>query len=95
MDRWLTFALARRLGIAAHMHFPFPRRFLADTLTQLFGAGGFSFDPWEPSTLLWEIMKLLPTLRRNPYLCALHPLSLRPSTRNGAVMNWQLHRNHF
>jgi len=78
MDRWLTFALARRLGIAAHMHFPFPRRFLADTLTQLFGAGGFSFDPWEPSTLLWEIMKLLPTLRRNPTFAPFIPYLSAP-----------------
>ncbi len=78
MDRWLTFALANRLGITAHIQFPFPRRFISDTLSQLFGPGTFSFDPWEPALLLWEIMQVLPQLHTSPSFAPIAPFLSAP-----------------
>ncbi|HOJ52331.1 MAG TPA: exodeoxyribonuclease V subunit gamma [Syntrophales bacterium] len=66
MDRWLTFALARRMGMAANLTFPFPRGFIMDILQKLLGEEASDFSRWEAECLTWEVMKLLPRLMRKP-----------------------------
>ncbi|MEY2410007.1 MAG: exodeoxyribonuclease gamma subunit [Verrucomicrobiota bacterium] len=65
MARWLQFELARRLGICAHVRFPFPKAFA----WELFHAA----DPTlaadadiEPAILGWRLMRLLPVHAHDP-----------------------------
>ena len=59
MARWLQFELARRLGVCAHVQFPFPKGFA----WKLFRAAdsGLAAEP-DPGTesLAWRLMQLLP-----------------------------------
>ena len=58
MERWLTLALAERLGIWSHPSFPFPRAVVEQVLDSLSGALGQSqgVRPWR---LKWTIASLL------------------------------------
>lgn len=73
MDRWLTLTLARKMGSCANLHFPFPRRFIAQALKCLFNLSPTSLDIWEPEYLLWDILKTLPSLLERPAFESLKP----------------------
>ncbi|MFW2390695.1 MAG: exodeoxyribonuclease V subunit gamma, partial [Polyangiales bacterium] len=59
MERWLTLALARRLGIWSNPSFPFPRGVVEHVL----GAVGFGTSheagAYEPNRLKWTLAELL------------------------------------
>jgi len=62
MQRWLAMELARRFGVWANCHYPFPNKFVSD----LFAATLPDIpvgDSFEPETLLWRIMDLLDRFR--------------------------------
>src|SRR5690606_31762500 len=58
MERWLSRELAQRRGVAANLHFPFPRAFIHQVLDEVLGA-----DPavarYERRALVWELFSLL------------------------------------
>ena len=59
MARWLQFELARRLGVCAHVRFPFPKGYA----WELFRAADPSLASeadGEPEVLTWRLMRLLP-----------------------------------
>ncbi|MCX7983035.1 MAG: exodeoxyribonuclease V subunit gamma [Syntrophales bacterium] len=62
MDRWLTYALAKRIGIIANVKFPFPSHFLKEVMSRLSAIEEESWAEWEPEVLTWNILKLLPSL---------------------------------
>jgi len=70
MSRWLSFALAERLGISANIDFRFP----ASYIWSLFGTvlqGIATRSPFEPEVLRWTFMRLLESdarLRKQPRL---------------------------
>jgi exodeoxyribonuclease V gamma subunit len=65
MARWLKLELARRLGVAANVEFPFPRAFAHG----LFRALGFTVDArpsFDPALLVWRLHALLPVVAAEP-----------------------------
>lgn len=65
MARWLKLELAARLGIAAHIRFPFPRAFAHE----LFRALDLTVDSrpsFDPELLVWRIYQLLPEAAQQP-----------------------------
>lgn len=68
MSRWLSFALAERLGVSANIDFRFP----ASYLWSLFGSvlpGILPQSPFEPEVLRWTFMRALETdeaVRKQP-----------------------------
>jgi exodeoxyribonuclease V gamma subunit len=72
MERWLSLALANRLGVFAHPDFPFPRLFLQRVLGEVLGddpapPGEPRVDAaFEPGNLMWSIAELIPTFAGDP-----------------------------
>ena len=65
MQRWISLQLARKLGIWANCSFLFPNAFI-ETLFKK-ALPDYDDNVWfEPRTLTWRIMKLLPTLLERP-----------------------------
>ncbi len=65
MARWLKLELAAKLGIAAHIRFPFPRAFAHE----LFRALDLTVDArpsFDPELLVWRIYQLLPPATKQP-----------------------------
>ncbi len=60
MERWVTLALAKRLGIWANGHFPLPNIFLDDLFRDYLGEA--PSEAWKPEVLVWRIQRLLPEL---------------------------------
>jgi len=60
MERWVTLALARRLGVWANGHFPLPNLFLDELFRDTLGEG--PSEAWKPEVLVWRIERLLPEL---------------------------------
>lgn len=59
MARWLKLEIASKLGVAAHIRFPFPRAFAHE----LFRALGLTVDQrpsFDPELLVWRIFQILP-----------------------------------
>jgi exodeoxyribonuclease V gamma subunit len=65
MARWLQLELARRLGVCANVRFPFPKAFVWDVFHALDPAVPEEPD-FDPETLAWRVMRLLPELGRLP-----------------------------
>ena len=65
MERWLRLELARRLGVCANFEFPFPRAFEREVLADAL-PGRKPSDLFEPDSMLWKIMALLPALVARP-----------------------------
>ena len=59
MARWLQFELARRLGVCAHVRFPFPRNFAWELFRAADAALPAEMDAGTES-LAWRLMRLLP-----------------------------------
>ena len=65
MQRWISLQLAKKLGIWANCSFLFPNAFVETLFKQALP----EFDDnnrFEPRTMTWRIMKLLPTLLDRP-----------------------------
>jgi exodeoxyribonuclease V gamma subunit len=79
MQRWITMELARRNGISANAHFPFPNTFLDGVYRRLFPDLPET-SPFEPDMLTAQIMKALPGLSELPEFASLrHYLQDDPS----------------
>ena len=65
MARWLAMTLARRLGIAANIDFPFPNHFVQTLFNALIPEAGTGNSP-DTATLTWQIMAVLPPLIDQP-----------------------------
>jgi exodeoxyribonuclease V gamma subunit len=59
MERWLTLALAERLGIWSNPSFPFPRSVIETLLDDLVAGSSEPARGYEPSRLKWTIAELL------------------------------------
>jgi len=59
MERWLTLALAERLGIWSHPSFPFPRAVVEQVLDSLSGGRSDKAKGYDPGRLKWTIASLL------------------------------------
>ena len=70
MERWLSFHIARQTGICANFRFPFPNSFLNELFQNLFPDLPPE-SPFDPDTLTFRIMKLLPHLLERPAFVAL------------------------
>lgn len=65
MERWVRMEVAKRLGVCANVHFPFPNAFLGDLFRK--NLGGMEEDPlYDPEVMPWRIMDLLVTLPEKP-----------------------------
>ena len=60
MGRWLSLALARRLGIWANPAFPFPRKLVDDAATAVLGPPPDSAAAYGTEALLWAVAAELP-----------------------------------
>lgn len=60
MGRWLSLALARRLGVWANPAFPFPRKLVDDAATAVLGPPPDSAAAYRPESLLWAVAAELP-----------------------------------
>lgn len=65
MERWVSMQLAQRHGICANYRFPFPNAFIHEVFQKVIPdlpeRSGF-----DPKTMTWRIMKLLPSCIRKP-----------------------------
>lgn len=59
MERWLTLALAERLGIWSNPCFPFPRAVIEQTLEDLGFGPSVEAKAYDPELLKWTIAQLL------------------------------------
>lgn len=59
MERWLTLALAERLGVWSHPSFPFPRTAIERVLGHLDEAASEKSRAYEPDSLKWTLASLL------------------------------------
>jgi exodeoxyribonuclease V gamma subunit len=59
MERWLTLALAERLGVWSNPSFPYPRAVIEQVLEQLSQGRSEEAKAYEPSRLKWTIAELL------------------------------------
>ncbi|MBW2223200.1 MAG: exodeoxyribonuclease V subunit gamma, partial [Deltaproteobacteria bacterium] len=59
MERWLTLALAERLGIWSNPSFPFPRSVIEQVLDSLSGGRPEEAKAYDPGRLKWTIAELL------------------------------------
>jgi exodeoxyribonuclease V gamma subunit len=70
LERWLAMELSARLGVVANARFPFPRRFTNDILAAVTperipcgpALPQSGLDPFEPQSLIWSILGVLPAL---------------------------------
>ncbi|HSR10483.1 MAG TPA: exodeoxyribonuclease V subunit gamma, partial [Thermodesulfobacteriota bacterium] len=60
MERWVTMELARLQGICANCRFPFPNHFVYGLFRDILPDVPES-SPFEPSTLTWKVMDVLPS----------------------------------
>ena len=60
MERWVSLELARHNGICANCHFPFPNVFLEEFFKKMIGDLPDE-SPFDPGTMTFRIMKLLPS----------------------------------
>ncbi|MGD0276829.1 MAG: exodeoxyribonuclease V subunit gamma, partial [Syntrophales bacterium] len=65
MDRWLSMELARRHGICANIHFPFPKHFIQEIFSGMI-PGYAEPAVFNQEMMTWTIMKLLPEFFENP-----------------------------
>jgi len=65
MERWVSMQLAQRHGICANYRFPFPNAFVHEVFQKVIPdlPERSAFDP---KTMTWRIMKLLPSCIRKP-----------------------------
>jgi exodeoxyribonuclease V gamma subunit len=59
MERWLTLALAERLGIWSNPAFPYPRKLIEELLDDLSEGSAEKAKAYAPSRLKWTIAELL------------------------------------
>ncbi|MDH5493614.1 MAG: exodeoxyribonuclease V subunit gamma, partial [Myxococcales bacterium] len=71
MERWISQALASRLGICANFRFPFPRAIIEDALEQVLGAPSAGQAFFGEATLRWAIAARLPSLLDQPEFATL------------------------
>ena len=67
MERWLSLQLAQRLGICAHVTFPFPAPFL--TQVMIANTPGWNEQRaanHETQSVVWSLMKILPEVATHP-----------------------------
>ncbi len=64
MERWLSFKIAEATGISANISFPFPKSFIfGELFPEVSGMPmPVGADPFDPETMAWKIMRLLPGL---------------------------------
>ena len=65
MERWISMQLAQRQGICANIQFPYPNHFVQDIFRKILPDLP-ERSPFEPATMTWKIMKLLPTCIERP-----------------------------
>ena len=65
MERWISLQLARHHGICANYRFPFPNAFVYEVFRKVFPDLP-ERSPFEPSVMVWKIVKLLPTMILQP-----------------------------
>ena len=65
MERWLSMQLAQRHGICANYRFPFPNAFVHDIFQKIIPDLPERSD-FDPKTMTWRIMELLPSCIRRP-----------------------------
>ena len=71
MAQWISLQLAAINGIAAHLDFPLPGRFLGDMLNTFTGATADLSD-FKQRVLLWRIFHALPQLAHQPQFLEVH-----------------------
>ena len=65
MERWLSMQLAQRLGVCSNCSFPFPNAFIHE-IFQRFFPDLPETSPFDPGTMTWVIMRLLPDCIEEP-----------------------------
>ncbi len=70
MQRWLAMELAKRFGVWANCHYPFPNKCIQDLFRQVVGEIPDTL-PFEPSLMLWRLVRILPAQLENPVFASL------------------------
>ncbi len=72
MERWLRNRLAQgALGVAMNLEFPFPRQALGEVYSGADPTESVAVDArWEPSSLVWSVLSVLPALLSAPSTCS-------------------------
>ncbi len=59
MARWLSFRMAEKAGICMNLDFPYPRRFMNETLARVFPEFDAAAE-WNRENMLWTLYRCLP-----------------------------------
>ncbi len=86
MERWVTLALAKRLGIWANAYFPLPNVFLDGLFHDYLGES--PAEAWKPEVLVWRIQRLLPELLDRGEFASLR--AYLESESAAGLKRWQL-----
>ncbi len=86
MERWLSMELAKAHGVCANVDFPFPNRLVEDCFRAL-SLQPSEASPFEPRTLQWTLMKLLPRCLDQPEFA---PLKTYLSDAQAPLKGFQL-----
>lgn len=86
MERWLSMELAKAHGVCANVDFPFPNRLVEDCFRAL-SLQPSEESPFEPRTLQWTLMKLLPRCLDQPEFA---PLKTYLSDAQAPLKRFQL-----
>ncbi|RQW82904.1 MAG: exodeoxyribonuclease V subunit gamma [Geobacter sp.] len=70
LQRWLAMELAKRFGVWANSDYPFPNKCVWDLFRKML-KGIPETSPFEPSLLLWRILRVLPLQLENPVFASL------------------------
>src|SRR5512141_3177214 len=70
LQRWLAMELAKRFGVWANADYPFPNKCVWDLFRKVLKQIPET-SPFEPSLLLWRIMRVLPLHLENPVFVSL------------------------
>jgi exodeoxyribonuclease V gamma subunit len=65
-ERWLTTALAERLGVCAHVRFLSPSTLLEEVLERTLGVTRAQVRAWRPERVLWRVLAALPARLAEP-----------------------------
>ncbi len=86
LERWVSMELAQRLGVCAHVDFPFPARFLADRFDEVLDVGEVS-ERWRPDHLIFSVLGQVPRHLDDP---AFAPLAAYLDGEPYGRKAWQL-----
>ena len=93
MARWLSLHLAERLGIAAHIRFPYPAAFIWEIYQTVLGDVP-DVSPYDPAVLTWRLLDLFSQLEDSERFAPVHTYLKDGDAVRRYELAWRLADNY-